>query len=46
MAECQELQLLEVNLIHSNPSLGDLLALLNAPDWSTLPNAKNGACTG
>ena len=44
MAVCSELQLLEVTLIHSNPSLGDLLALLNAPDWSTLPDLKNGSC--
>jgi phospholipid/cholesterol/gamma-HCH transport system substrate-binding protein len=45
MASCAELRLLEVSLVESTPSLGNLLALLNAPDWSTTPVAKNGTCT-
>jgi len=36
MASCAELQLLEVSLPQSTPSLGALLALLNAPDWSKI----------
>ena len=26
--------------------VGNLLALLNAPQYNALPNFKNGACTG
>jgi phospholipid/cholesterol/gamma-HCH transport system substrate-binding protein len=46
MASCAELQLLEVTLLKSNPSIGNLLALLNAPDWSTLPGVTSGICPG
>jgi phospholipid/cholesterol/gamma-HCH transport system substrate-binding protein len=45
MGACDELQLLEVTLTKSNPSLNAILALLNAPDWSTLPGVKNGICS-
>lgn len=45
MASCAELRLLEVSLVESTPSIGNLLALLNAPDWSTTPVVANGACT-
>jgi phospholipid/cholesterol/gamma-HCH transport system substrate-binding protein len=38
MATCSELSLLEVTLAKSTPSIGNLLALLNAPDWSTIKN--------
>jgi phospholipid/cholesterol/gamma-HCH transport system substrate-binding protein len=44
MAGCSELQLYEVTLLKSTPSIGNLLALLNAPDWSTLPGVANGFC--
>jgi phospholipid/cholesterol/gamma-HCH transport system substrate-binding protein len=44
MGECSELQLFEVSLAKSVPSIANLLALLNAPDWSTLPGVKNGSC--
>jgi phospholipid/cholesterol/gamma-HCH transport system substrate-binding protein len=44
MAACSELQLFEVTLVQSTPSIANLLALLNAPDFSTLPGAKNGNC--
>ncbi len=46
MAVCSELQLLEVTLIQSNPSLGNLLALLNAPQYNQVPDFKNGNCPG
>lgn len=46
MATCVELQLFEVTLSRSTPAIGNLLALLNAPDWSKLPGVKNGACSG
>jgi phospholipid/cholesterol/gamma-HCH transport system substrate-binding protein len=36
MGTCGELQLFEVGLANSNPALKPLLALLNAPDWSTI----------
>jgi phospholipid/cholesterol/gamma-HCH transport system substrate-binding protein len=45
MASCSELHLFEVTLAASTPALGNLLALLNAPDWSQTPVVKNGACT-
>jgi phospholipid/cholesterol/gamma-HCH transport system substrate-binding protein len=45
MASCTELHLFEVTLTQSTPSIGNLLALLNAPDWATTPVTKNGACT-
>jgi phospholipid/cholesterol/gamma-HCH transport system substrate-binding protein len=44
MASCSELQLLEVTLLKSNPAIGNLLQLLNAPDWATLPGVTNGFC--
>jgi phospholipid/cholesterol/gamma-HCH transport system substrate-binding protein len=44
MATCSELQLFEVTLAQSTPSIGNLLALLNAPDWSKLPGVTNGSC--
>jgi phospholipid/cholesterol/gamma-HCH transport system substrate-binding protein len=46
MADCPELQLLEVTLAQSTPSLGALIDLLGAPDWSTLPGVKNNTCPG
>jgi phospholipid/cholesterol/gamma-HCH transport system substrate-binding protein len=46
MADCPELQLFEVTLTRSTPSLAALLNLLNAPDYSTLPGVKNGVCPG
>jgi phospholipid/cholesterol/gamma-HCH transport system substrate-binding protein len=36
MASCSELQLLEVTIEASSPSLGPLLDLLNPPDWSKI----------
>lgn len=45
MASCTELHLFEVTLIQATPSIGNLLTLLNAPNWETLPVTKNGACT-
>jgi phospholipid/cholesterol/gamma-HCH transport system substrate-binding protein len=44
MAACSELQLFEVTLARSTPAIGNLLALLNAPDWSQLPGVTNGSC--
>jgi phospholipid/cholesterol/gamma-HCH transport system substrate-binding protein len=46
MASCSELQLFQVSLKESVPAIGNLLALLNAPEFDTVPNFKNGACTG
>jgi phospholipid/cholesterol/gamma-HCH transport system substrate-binding protein len=45
MASCTELHLFEVTLIQSTPSIGNLLQLLNAPNWETTPVTKNGMCT-
>ncbi|HZU61174.1 MAG TPA: hypothetical protein VE983_09420, partial [Solirubrobacteraceae bacterium] len=47
MGTCPELQLLEVTLTASVPSISNLLALLNAPNWATLPgaNPKLGTCS-
>jgi phospholipid/cholesterol/gamma-HCH transport system substrate-binding protein len=36
MGTCVQLQLFEVGLANANPALKPLLALLNAPDWSTI----------
>ncbi|HUE26475.1 MAG TPA: MlaD family protein [Solirubrobacteraceae bacterium] len=44
MGACSELQLFEVTLTRSTPSIGNLLALLNAPDFSQTPGASNGNC--
>ncbi len=44
MATCGELELFEHTLTQSTPALAALLDLLNAPDYTTLPNFKNGAC--
>jgi phospholipid/cholesterol/gamma-HCH transport system substrate-binding protein len=43
-AGCSELQLFEVTLAKSTPAIANLLALLNAPDWSKLPGSANGSC--
>ena len=44
MASCSELRLFEATLAKSTPSLGNLFALLNAPDWTQLPGLVNGSC--
>jgi len=44
MGACPELQLFETSLKASVPAIGNLLALLNAPDYSQLPGFSNGAC--
>jgi len=44
MASCSELQLFELTLTKSTPAIGNLLALLNAPNWNTLQGVKNGSC--
>ena len=44
MAACSELQLFEVTLAKSTPSIANLLALLNAPDWSKTPGVANNSC--
>jgi hypothetical protein len=44
MAVCPELQLLEVSLLPADPSIGSLLDLLGAPDWSKLPGSTAAAC--
>jgi phospholipid/cholesterol/gamma-HCH transport system substrate-binding protein len=44
MAACSELNLFETSLEQSVPAIGNLLALLNAPDWSKLPGVTNGSC--
>ena len=44
MGTCSELQLLESGLAFTYPSIGALLALLNAPDYSKLPEFHNGLC--
>jgi phospholipid/cholesterol/gamma-HCH transport system substrate-binding protein len=45
MAACSELQLFQTSLERAVPAIGNLLALLNSPAYTTLPNFKNGACT-
>jgi phospholipid/cholesterol/gamma-HCH transport system substrate-binding protein len=44
MAACSELDLFETSIEQSVPAIGNLLAVLNAPDWTTLPGVANGAC--
>ncbi len=38
VAACPALNLLEVTIAQGSPSLGPLLALLNAPNWATINN--------
>jgi phospholipid/cholesterol/gamma-HCH transport system substrate-binding protein len=45
MASCSELRLYEASLAFSTPSIANLLALLNAPDYSQLPGVTNGFCS-
>lgn len=42
MGSCSELQLLEGPVQQGSPSVGPLLNLLNAPDWSKLPGVNGG----
>ena len=42
MASCTELHLFEVTLVRSTPSIGNLLALLNAPDWAPPRSSRTG----
>jgi len=44
MAACSELNLYETSLQQAVPAIGNLLALLNAPNWATLPGVTNNAC--
>ncbi len=44
MGTCSELELLEVGLISSDPAIGSLVQLLNAPNYNTLPGVKFGIC--
>jgi len=44
MGTCPKLQLLEVTIQQGSPSIGPLLDLLNAPDWSKLPGVTSGIC--
>jgi phospholipid/cholesterol/gamma-HCH transport system substrate-binding protein len=44
MAACSELDLFETSLEQSVPAIGNLLALLNAPDFTKLPGVTNGVC--
>ncbi|MFL5823460.1 MAG: MlaD family protein [Solirubrobacteraceae bacterium] len=44
MATCTELQFYEVTLVLGSPSLGPILDLLNAPDYSKLPGDQAGNC--
>jgi phospholipid/cholesterol/gamma-HCH transport system substrate-binding protein len=44
MGACSELELLEAGLISSDPAIGSLVQLLNAPDYKTLPGVKYGVC--
>jgi phospholipid/cholesterol/gamma-HCH transport system substrate-binding protein len=46
MAACSELELFQTSLEQSVPAIGNLLALLNAPDYTSVSTFKNGACTG
>lgn len=44
MGACSELELLEAGLVSSDPAIGSLVQLLNAPDYKTLPGVKYGVC--
>ncbi len=44
MGTCSELELLEVGLVSSDPAIGSLVQLLNAPNYKTLPGVKFGIC--
>src|SRR5205807_5299251 len=44
MGVCPELQLLEQTIQQGSPSIGPLLDLLNAPDWSKLPGVTSAGC--
>jgi phospholipid/cholesterol/gamma-HCH transport system substrate-binding protein len=44
MGACSELELLEAGLVSSDPAIGDLVQLLNAPDYRKLPGVKFGVC--
>ena len=44
MGACSELELLEAGLVSSDPAIGSLVQLLNAPDYKTLPGVKFGLC--
>ncbi len=45
MGTCSQLQLLEQTLVLAVPSISNLLALLNAPNWEKLPGANPSAGT-
>jgi phospholipid/cholesterol/gamma-HCH transport system substrate-binding protein len=44
MGTCVELQFYEQTLIFASPALGPILALLNPPNYSTLPGNVGGNC--
>lgn len=44
MGTCSELDVLEAALAISDPPIGALVKLLNAPDYQTLPGVKYGLC--
>jgi phospholipid/cholesterol/gamma-HCH transport system substrate-binding protein len=44
MASCSELQLYEQSLAQTSVPIGNLLALLNPPDWTKTPGVANGTC--
>ena len=44
MGVCPELQLLEQTIQQGSPSIGPLLDLLNAPDWTKLPGVTSAGC--
>jgi phospholipid/cholesterol/gamma-HCH transport system substrate-binding protein len=44
MGVCPELQLLEQTIQQGSPSIGPLLDLLNAPDWTKLPGVTSSGC--
>jgi hypothetical protein len=46
MATCQQLNLLETTIQEGSPSIGPLLDLLNAPDWSQIKSSYCPASFG
>jgi phospholipid/cholesterol/gamma-HCH transport system substrate-binding protein len=44
MGTCVELQFYEQTLIFASPALGPILALLNPPNYATLPGNVGGNC--